>query len=385
MSRSNRATVQVLAGVGLLALGTAAFFMLYERVPVDEPVLLRGEPAVNPYYALEAMLDAMGVEARSVANLREPPPRDHVLFLGAPTRGRGRFAVSELIAWVEGGGHLVVVPTGAAGEDPLLEALGVTRFMEDEADDDDAEATSPFESERPAWPKLWAEDATVLRSDGPADAAWLLTVPIGQGAATVLSDGAFLSNLALGAGDHALIAWNAIAWSPRTPSRPPKAAVLVYRDPAPSLFALFTRRAGPFVVSLAVLALAALLAAARRHGPIAEVVPVERRHLAEHVRAAGSYLWSVDAAQALLEPMREAVRRNHAAPGDARDGGQSGAQRDHALVERLTEGAARADGDALGASLDPLAIRKAFSARGEVGPQEFVRIVRTLEILRRSS
>ncbi len=339
--------------------------LLFERVEEVRYRGYRGEAAVHPYYALKQLFQRLGVATRTVSDLRRLPPIDHVLWVAAPSRQ----STDRLVDWAAGGGHLVVVPTRQA-VDPLLQALGVERFAEDDADEDDAESRPELASERPRWPRLFAHEGTeVLAAEGAPDAAWVLRVRVGRGVATVLSDGAFLHNDALGRLDHALIAWNAALHE-----REPAAMWLLYRDPRPSIWVLMTARAWPIAISLAVLVAAGLAALARRFGPRLEAAPRERRQLAEHVAATGAFLWRIGCEDTLLAAERRALGRRL---GRGRRGDLQAPAA--AELKVLAERAATAAG------VDRKSVFLALALGETRDRHKFTRTIHLLEQLRRSA
>ncbi len=321
-----------------------------------------GEAAIHPFFALKELFLELGIETRTVSDLRRLPPPDHVLWIATPARGS---QPDRLVKWASEGGHLVVLPVGPPSEDPLLEALSVRRFGKADADDDDHLSRPRYLSERPVWPLLYAfEETEILRFEGEADAAWMLSVKIGKGAASVLSDGAFLHNDAIGRQDHALIAWTATVLD-----QEPAGVWIAYRDPSPSVWVLMSARAWPVVLSLALLVLAGLIFYARRFGPRLEAAPRERRQLAEHVRATGDFLWSVGCEDALLDAQRQALGRRLGYGRQA-----SGPELEKLVLEAATV-----------AGFDQESMDHAVTISGTRDRREFTRAVHFLEALRRSS
>lgn len=361
MSRRQRALVAIL-GAGAAALLLLLARNLFERVEETVDRGYSGEAAIHPFFALKELFSEMGIPTRTVSDLRRLPPADHVLWIAAPTRGS---QPERLVSWASEGGHLVVLPVGPWDEDPLLAALGIRRFGKANADDNDHLSQPQYLSTRPAWPLLHATEAVeLLRFEGEPDAAWMLTIKLGDGAATVLSDGAFLRNDVLDRHDHALIAWTAAVLD-----REPAGLWIAYRDPRPSVWVLMSARARPVAISLAVLVLAALIFYARRFGPRLESTPPERRQLAEHVRATGDFLWSVGCEDALLDAQRQALGRRLG----------YGRQASGPELESLARKAAGAAG------LDQDMTTHAVSIRTTHDRREFTHAVHTLEALRRSS
>ena len=123
----------LLAVIGLLVATVATAWWLYNYEYVEAEIDLppRGEARYNPLYALRLALQADGVQATSRQRLRldEVPlgARDTVLVLSDP-RTLSPEDVDGLLAWVEGGGHLLVrTPPLERGDatraGALLEAL----------------------------------------------------------------------------------------------------------------------------------------------------------------------------------------------------------------------------------------------------------------------
>lgn len=360
-----RRFVLVSVAVVLVALIAVAARWLIE--PVEETVDrgYQGEAAVNPYLALETLYREIGVPARSVAGLPRLPPTDRAIVLATPQRGSGPAGAERFVDWAAAGGHLVVAtPVEIWGADPLLESLGVYLFDEDAADDDDHLSRPAWASERPEWPKLYHDEYyEILEAEGAPDAAWRLDLRVGEGRVTVLSDGDFLANESLARSDHALIARDLLALDERSPEE----VWIVFRNPSPSMTSLLGPRLWPLVTSLAALVLFGLALFARRRGPLLEATSRDRRHFAEHVRAIGSFSWNAGVEGSLLDACRETLHRRL---GRGR-GGESG-------LRETAPAAAAAVG------LDEDELREALALRECRDPKRFTRIVRNLEILRRS-
>lgn len=353
----------VALGVGVVAL-VLLIVRPFERVEVVVDRGFQGEAARNDYLALEEMLRELGVAVDSRPTLHSLPPTDHVVLMLAPYRGTGEAGASRLVEWARAGGHLVVSPV-VSPSDPLLDLLGVGLFDEEDADEDDDESRSAFDSDRPAWPRLyaWGEGVEIVRADGASDAAWMLTVRVGKGHATFVSEGSFLSNERIADKDHALIAWRALALD-----GVPGAVRLVSRDPAPVLWSFLKPALWPAAASFLLLVAAALVFMARRHGPLLLPEERSRRQIDEHLSALGGYLWSIGCEDALLRSARRATVQRLA--------GHAGAA-ESALAELATQTRRHV--------VEPAAIDEAVETQTTRDRSRFVRIVRTLETLRRST
>lgn len=336
---------------------------LFERVEVVEEREVSAEARSQPYLALGELLRRKGLPTDFAPGTRDLPPADHVLWWLTEPRSR---PAERLLGWAEAGGHLIVGAEQAPDE--LLEAVQIGVFYPPEADADDHLSMPEYQSDRPAWPKLYAtegSDVENLIGEGATDAAWNLTVTYGSGLVTVVNDLAFLTNRQLATKDHALLAWQlTLADEGRTGAR------IVSRDPPPSIWAAIGARSRPAALSLAVLALAALWAFARRMGPIAPSPSRDRRHLAEHVRATGQFLWHVGCEDALLAAQRAALA------DDLRRRGAGNLDRGQKLVDAAAALAERRQ-------LDAGAVSWALKLREMPDRDRFVQVVRLLETLRR--
>lgn len=347
--------IRVAAGLAVVvALVAALRTWILEPVEVDSPVAVSPEARADPYLALGLLLEEGGLDAEGRHGLGTLPETDRTVWWLAPTR---RIGPTRLLDWVASGGHLVLAPLGEEDEeDRILAQLGTTLFTEDMADEDDHISRSAFASDRAEWPRLWAhhDDVEIVRADGAEDAAWILTVRHGDGLATILTGSDFLRNDALAEKDHARIAW----WIATGIAAEARGHLLVVRDPPPSVWAFLGPHTVPVGISLGLLALAAVLFLARRAGPILPSSPPDRRHLAEHVRATGRFLWNQDRSDVLLEAVRRAAPLPTAQPELER------------LLERTGVDAAR--------------FRAARTDRDVEDRDLFLRHVRLLERLRRS-
>lgn len=356
-------------GLAVVAVLAGLFFlwpMLFERVEVEEPRDVSAAAATQPYLALERLLTRFGLPTRSATSLGGLPPHSEILWWLAPTR---RIAPERLLRWVEEGGHLIV----AAPEvyDSVLDQVGISPFDAEASDGDDHLSPQEFQVDRPPWPKFFLsqEDVEVVAAEGEIDAAWNMTVRHGDGLVTAVNDHAFLTNPELARQDHALLVWYLVrADEDRT------GVTLVTRDPKPSVWLVLGRRAMPVAVSLAVLALVGLWAVLRRVGPIRPSPSRDRRHLAEHLRASGDFLWRVRCEDALLRAERAALAdslvRRGAAPGS------KGGLRGKKLLHEATKAAERA-------GIEAAAVARALKVREVRDRDRFVDVVRTLEALRR--
>lgn len=285
-----------LLGVLIVALGVGWFLHTHERV--DETVDLppRGEAAYNPLYALRESLIAAGVPAQSRQRLQLPRvplgPRDTVLLYSEP-RALLPSEVESLLAWVDGGGHLLVrtaLPRRSA-ETPrawdLLERLGVRNV-------DGRTRCEPLLVTGQAGHVEFCRGRRFLLIDAEPQLSWgdggedgLVFARLARGAGTVdvLADFDFMRNAELRDVPHSQLTRQLLApnWGAGT-------VHLVYAASVPPLWLQILTRGwmawGPLLLAL----LAWLWMRTQRLGPVLPAPPVARRALLEHVRASGEHL-----------------------------------------------------------------------------------------------
>lgn len=328
-------------GLGLLLVGggIALFLALFERVSTTVPLPPEGEARYNPLYALRMSLQAQGVKAQSYPVLNPNAlalgPRDTVLIYTQP-EAISAVQTTRLVAWVKGGGHLVMRGPGA-GETPgeLADALGLQAAdgTPDEDEADDEAAAQAFEmpscvllsaTPAPPKPKSKPKPAAAEVADTPADTptdgkdakdppereaisvcgtAFVGTLPqfeghqgdsvrgyrfgrmaLGEGQVTVVSDLGFLANNELKKRIASDLGYQVLA-----PRLGEGTVHLVYSADVPSIWRLLMLH-GWMALLPAVLALAAfLLLRGQRFGSPVPPPTANRRALLEHVQAAGEF------------------------------------------------------------------------------------------------
>ncbi len=307
------------ARIGLLAAGSLVvalvvvwFLRTHERVidTVDLPP--RGEAAYNPLYALREALIADGIPARSRQRLQladtAPGPQDTVLLYGDP----GDLLPSEierLLAWVDGGGHLLVrtpLPRRASERrrtGGLLDRIGVRTVAGRTACEpllvEGEQGHVEFCNGRRF---LLVDAEPVLEwGDGREQGLVYARLAHGRGVVDVLADFDFLRNRELRERPHALLARQLLApnWGRGT-------VHLVYAASVPPLWRQLLTRGwmawGPLLLAL----LAWLWMRTQRLGPVVPAPPVARRALLEHVAASGAHLVRYGRGALLHEAVRDA-------------------------------------------------------------------------------
>jgi hypothetical protein len=341
VSRASQRATRV-AVVGLVALAVALFFVTCEKREIEVPTGYRGEAAKNPYLAAQRMLERMGSAVAShddPSALVDLPSVRGTLFLPTARSSVSNARSAELVDWARRGGHLVVVvwqlwDDESRTPDPVLDPLGIRQFMDEEEDDDDeAEVEEEgVEGEPPVIARVrfrgrdeplearfdprfrfqLAPEAEHTRAFqiGDENGVHLVTVRVGEGFVTALTDDYFLTHPTIGELDHGELVYRLAHYGGRAGP-----IVFVYGDTYPGALELIWRRGWPVVLAVGALAAAWVWAVSRRFGPLRPDPARERRALMEHVRAAGRFQWRRGAASALLAATRAAllarVRERH--------------------------------------------------------------------------
>lgn len=301
-----------------------------------------------------------------LSGLAELPPEDGTLIVPTARRALGKVRARELLDWVERGGHLVVVSWQLFDDperepDLVLDPIGVRQYLnesggeppESEGPEGDAPSVEPPPPPAPRPPErvpvgspplvtmassvsdeqeapgpeiaraylpdrelplevefdpsfrfelsAEANDSEVFKI-ADANGAHLLTVRVGRGYVTALTDDYFLTQPEIAQWDHAELVYRLAHFEGRAGP-----VWIVFGDDYPSALALVLRHAWMVLVSALVLLALWLWSASRRFGPLAPDPPRERRELMEHVRAAGRFQWRRNAAPALFQATRDAL------------------------------------------------------------------------------
>jgi len=307
----SRQALWTLAAVVALLGGAVWFFSNFERVPDKEWTGYHGEARRNGFLAAERLLDRMGLRVRHLKTpieLRDLAA-DGTLILPARRNALAPAERDRLLAWVEGGGHLIVQSENRRLPDPVLDSLGVKR----------APVKTPPGQRRPAEVRLphapdplkvsFASGQTLAAPEGAfrveeRGATPLVHFKRGRGQVTALTDFGFMRNAAIGQHDHAEFLWQLVRFQPGT------AAVFVFDDPQKlSLVQWLVDHAWAVLAAGALLLAAWLWRIAPRFGPMAPDPEPARRRLLDHLRASGRFQWSAGGAASLAEAAREAALR----------------------------------------------------------------------------
>ena len=285
----------------------------------------------DAYLAFGRLLERMGRAPRTISGPSELEslPRGGTLIIAArrlaymtPQR------VRRIVAWVEDGGHLIAEWERRAIDDPLLDALGVSRVFPDDRDPRIPGRRSAFDPGDFGntgsnivtfdWPQLGGplkaragtrtgelvdgrsrNDVDDVKQDKRIVA---MAFPEKRGRVTLLASLRFLRNESIGDLDHAELGW-------RFASR--QAPIVLYlRLQSSGLTDWIQRDAWPAFLAGALLLVLWLGRIIPRFGPLEPEPPPVRRSLVEHITSSGRFLWSRKAGTALLEAVRERAARS---------------------------------------------------------------------------
>jgi hypothetical protein len=297
------AIIWLLAGVMLLVL--ALWIARHtEWVDTNVPMPLKGEAAVNPFYAAQRFAEALG--ARAVRDrVFTTPPAASVIVLSAWHWNLSRTRREALEHWVESGGRLVVDWDVTGGREEFERWSGVVRRdrrLDEQpsgsADSEQDEDCRDFQEEQPgaategdtahysmcdfAPASFLATDRNIMWAVRDANGLQAVRVGVGRGSVTVIDASPFRYRN-LSEADHARL------FVAATELRRDDEVHFLSEENHPSLIALIWVHGWP-VVALALVGIAlALWRGAIRFGPLAAPPPVARRSLAEQIRGTGHF------------------------------------------------------------------------------------------------
>lgn len=279
----------VIALLVLGVLGATLFLHYFERVPVKERVPPKGEARLRDFLAAERFAERMGMRSRE---LRSLPELDYVRpgLLIMPNRRQGldRNRIQRVLAWVHSGGHLVVEAEFVGVDDPLLDALGVTRS-------DGKPQERPDFLDRIALSAPFAAKLQVGEK--------LVSFPRGRGMVTAAASLHFARNHRIGQPGNAELLWRVMQLTPRNEFQ------VYFRPERLSLTGFLMQHAWAVLAAAAVLLALWLWRIAPRFGTVAPDLPPSRRRLLDHLRASGRYYWSQGLRARLVLAARDAALR----------------------------------------------------------------------------
>ncbi|MCG7872341.1 MAG: DUF4350 domain-containing protein [Candidatus Thiodiazotropha lotti] len=300
----------------LVMLGTLGWLWFEKNFERREKVVrstMSLEARRNPMLAAEMFLSRLGlsVESRTGREYLIQPPEDRGLLLvrdlGPPLT---ESAVTDLLAWIEQGGHLLAAPSAqlaVAGKHSLLAKLGVSLVDADEREEGDEVLALDLSAQvEGLLVDVDMPDRFVLDESSEAvrplvEDPRYLVFPWGAGFITLISDSGIFTNSRIGKFEHArLLAHLAPVGDP---------VWLLHSAQMPSLLSLVWRWAPHLVVTLVLLGLFSVWWMSRRSGAILASKTSDRRDLLEHLQASAEFAWRNDLKAGLLEGARHQVEK----------------------------------------------------------------------------
>ena len=353
----------LIACAGVLGVALLAWFgSRFERAMVKEWVQPSGEARLRPFLAAERFATRMGLGASEVRAATKMQALSQADVLLMPNRRQdldgGR--INQIVAWVQGGGHLIVEAELPGVPDPLLERFGVKRaaaatvFKPLEARD---EAGAKFAVQLAAPLKLETQGRRLLAASNGEDLK-LVSLVAGPGVVTAAVSLDFARNRRIGEHDHAALFWH-LASLERARE------LLIYSRPERlSLWRFLADNAAPVLAAGSALLVLWLWRTGPRFGPIAPDPAPARRRLLDHLRASGRFYWAKDLRGRLVEAARDAALRRVAR-----------AQPDFASAPPPERAARLAEL----AGLSREAVQRFLSAAGELRGPDFIRFTQAAQ------
>jgi hypothetical protein len=341
--------------LALVAAGVIWFLAAFERVPGREWVGASGEARRNPYLAAERFAGRMGLAARELRSLPELDrlKPQSVLLLPNRRQALDPRRMRQIVAWVEGGGHLIAEAELMGVSDPLLELFDVRRAAAP------AQAKPLEEVELSSGRKLTVSligAMTLQAADG--EKGRYVSFDHGEGTVSAVSGLHFARNRLIGSHDNAEFFWRLLDLAPA-------AELQVYLRPERlSLWGFLKEHAAPVLLAGAALIALWLWRIAPRFGPVQPDPAPARRRLLDHLRASGRFYWAQGLRARLVIAARDAALRRI-----------TRAQPDFAQLS-ATERAARV---CAVARIPPEEAQRFIAAGASLRGAEFIRIMHTAQ------
>ncbi len=353
-----------------LAVIAVVFLAGLERVERTIWVGLQGAAARDPYLAAQRLLEGMGREVeRELYGFDRLEPGATVLWVGR-VPAFDQKTLSDLVAWVEGGGRLVIGPHRQVSDwfnAGLLPSAVPEETTTGPDSPGEVQVVTLDESGRTWTVEFPAESARLLdpntaKSSPPQD--YLRQRRFVDGQVTLLASTVPFETSSIGERDHAALLWDLVGGEVGSVGP----VYLVDRSVTAEWWSLLGR-SWWIVVGLAAWVLLWGWRTGTRIGPVTETQAAPRRSLLEHIDASGQLLWRLDERGALLEGLRAAVHRRVA---ERHPGWLALARRDR--IARLAS-----TGGVAGGLLD-----QALEGGEPTDATSFLRSVRTLDRVWRS-
>jgi hypothetical protein len=294
----------------------------YEEVEVGH----RGPARQNPFLAAERFLSALDYDVRSTRNLRDCIKQRGTLI--TPLQSfNNRGEAEDVVEWMRSGGHLILILAGGENwrndwakfdlaeiwdiikrrnepeQKRLMEMLGISGVSGDWSEDESEVkiGRQKFQCRLVGKMKLAPDSQKITALAGDKNEPLLASIMLGRGRVTILAHAQPFRNRYIGALDHA-----------------PMLASLVEQGVADEIWFLngvrisFWRmlwdRAWLGISILILLLIVWLVRYLRRFGPVTAFKAESSRDFSDHLLLTGAFLWRHKRADALIEPIQNAVR-----------------------------------------------------------------------------
>ena len=280
------------------ALATWWFLATFKYVTRERDLPSTGEARYNPLYALKLSLRELGQKVDTHARLDIPTLKlqaNDMLVLYAPPNGLSNKQLDDLLAWVEGGGHIVVAapsPSLITEGDTIYTKLGI--FPADYEDDclQYRPATTPqMKSEYLCGNRFFTEEIDWfdwLRGDEEQGYS-LGRMYWGKGSITIASSLRFMNNEQLKLAGPRELTYQMLAETMGKGK-----FHLIYSTDMSPLWLLMLKYGWTLLLPLFLLLVAWLVYRSQRFGPLQSSPVQDRRALLEHIEATGEYMFHRD-------------------------------------------------------------------------------------------
>ncbi len=341
------------------ALMIKTFQSNFEYVEETEWRPFTGEAKTNPLYASKLFLRRMGIPTEtvdSVQDLTTLPDTDTVILISSSRENLRGAQVSNLLAWVKNGGHLIITGladwNSFASDEPLVdesqndpdEPVYYEEFDQEFISESSGDALQEFlgvdiregiqfEDEKPETISIKGSSrglqlgpdyyrAIVVKDGGNKGNLEQIDIDgknviirqqVDRGLITLVSDLEFIDNFNLKDFDHAEILWQLIRGKAAAFNQKdlllPEAVWLIHSDETANLFELIWKYFWALVITLIIFFAFWMMRVSRRFGPVITKEEDDRRNLMEHIDASGVYYWKQHDHSGLLESTRNAAQQ----------------------------------------------------------------------------
>ncbi|TAG09964.1 MAG: hypothetical protein EAZ42_05340 [Verrucomicrobia bacterium] len=280
---------------------------------IEREIGYEGAAKANPWLALERFCEAYDWNVSQIPTWRAPNESDAMCIIPASLLNNETY-VQAAERWTQRGGHMIILIDHAESysNDWLLLSSSTAqitpaleKWLERIGLSIQHHARLPNKSAEPAD----LENGLKLAMDSPysidtptkKSLKWV-SMALGEGMITILSDASIFRNRWIGDHDHAEFLKN---WLDATPKH---GNLLIYRGGKLSLWELLRDEIGLVLIALVICFVVWLWINLKRFGPIdSSQEPETLRRFDQHLEATGHYLWRIDRAAEAMKSVRNQV------------------------------------------------------------------------------